>query len=280
MNRLAETDSAGGKLQVFKEKYAECYDILYKDKDYEKECDFIEAAFNKNGCRVKSILDLGCGTGGHALILSRRGYRVVGIDRSREMIRIAREKSKEEAKGMKKKPSVEFFQGDITSVHLRRKFDAVISMFAVMGYQTANASIAATCSVAASHLVSGGLFIFDCWHGTAVLTDRPGMRIKEIVNYGGKDSGNGVERRIIRFSEPVLDPLSQTVETRFRVLKIEGDRLVGETSESHLLRYLFPQEVRYYLEVAGFRTIEMCPFPRLNEPLTEHDWNLAVMAGK
>ncbi|MCC7202828.1 MAG: class I SAM-dependent methyltransferase [Nitrospirae bacterium] len=267
-------------MTVFKKGYARFYDAFYQDKDYERECDFIEAAFKKNGCRVKTILDLGCGTGGHALILSRRGYQVVGIDRSREMIRIARRKAKEEAKGNKKKSSAEFYQGDITGIRLRRKFDAVISMFAVMGYQTTNASIAAACGVAASHLVSGGLFIFDCWHGNAVLTERPGMRMKEIVMHKGKGGGNRGEKRIIRFSEPVLDPLSHTVETRFRVLRIEGDRLVGETQESHLLRYLFPQEIRYYLETAGFRVLELCPFPELNKPLTEHDWNMAVIAGK
>src|SRR3972149_442231 len=105
-------------MSVFKKQYAEFYDYLYQDKDYERECDFIEAAFNKYGCRVKTILDLGCGTGGHALILSRRGYHVVGVDRSREMIGIAKRKVKAEAevyagkvRGKKKKRSVEFIQG-------------------------------------------------------------------------------------------------------------------------------------------------------------------------
>ena len=259
-------------MTVFKKQYAEFYDALYQDKDYERECDFIEAAFKKNGRRVKTILDLGCGTGGHAVILGRRGYHVAGVDRSREMIGIARRK----VKG--KKLSVEFIQGDITDINLHRKFDAVISMFAVMSYQTTNASIAGACSAAASHLASGGLFIFDCWHGSAVMTEKPGMRMKEIVTDEGKGGGKGGEKRIIRFSEPLLDTLSHTVETRFKVLKIEGERLVSETSESHLTRYLFPQEIKYYLEVAGFRDVELCPFPELDKPLTEHDWNMAVTA--
>ena len=267
-------------MTVFKKQYAEFYDTLYQDKDYERECDFIEAAFKKNGRRVKTILDLGCGTGGHALILSRRGYQVVGVDRSREMIGIATRKAKEEAKGKKKKPSVEFVQGDIAGINLHRKFDAVISMFAVMSYQTRNASIAGACSVAASHLASGGLFIFDCWHGSAVMTEKPGMRMKEIVTDEGKGGGEGGEKRIIRFSEPLLDTLSHTVETRFKVLRIEGNRLMSETFESHLTRYLFPQEIKYYLEVAGFRDVELCPFPELDKPLTEHDWNMTVIARK
>ena len=265
-------------MTVFKKQYAEFYDTLYQDKDYERECDFIEAAFKKNGRRVKTILDLGCGTGGHALILSRRGYQVVGVDRSREMIGIARRKAKEEAKGKEKKPSVDFVQGDIAGINLHRKFDAVISMFAVMSYQTSNSALAGACRTAGGHLVHDGLFLFDSWYGPAVLTEKPGMRIKEIAMNEGRDKGKEGEKRIIRFTEPVIDTLSQTVEIRFKVWRIEGGRLVSETCESHLMRYLFPQEIRYYLEIAGFRNVELCPFSGLDKPLTEHDWNMSVIA--
>jgi len=61
--------------------YASAYDFLYQDKDYEKECDFIESIFVRYSGNVKRVLDLGCGTGGHALILVRRGYHIVGVDR-------------------------------------------------------------------------------------------------------------------------------------------------------------------------------------------------------
>ncbi len=253
-------------MSVFNKHYAEFYDHLYHDKDYEKECDFIETAFNKYGCRVKTILDLGCGTGGHALILNERGYHIVGVDRSREMIRLARRKLKDK----KKKPTVEFIQGDITDINLNQKFDAVISMFAVMGYQTANPALAGACSVAASHLATGGLFIFDCWYGPAVLTEKPGMRIREAVSND--------HEKIIRFTEPVIDTFAHTVETRFKAWKIKGNRLISETRESHLMRFLFPQEIRYYLETAGFRDIRLCPFLELEKQLTEHDWNMAVIA--
>ena len=66
------------------------YDALYADKPYTKECDFIEEAFKRYAVdRPKKILDIGCGTGGHALELARRGYNVTGIDASRIMIKAA-----------------------------------------------------------------------------------------------------------------------------------------------------------------------------------------------
>lgn len=264
-------------MSVFKKDYAEAYDSLYQSKDYEKECDFIEAVFKKFGSNVKTILDLGCGTGGHALILSRRGYNVTGVDLSQEMVDIGIRKAEKE------KQSIEFIQGDISDIDLHRKFDAVISMFAVMGYQTTNSALAGACRTAENHLLSDGIFLFDCWYGPAVLTERPGFRIKEIMSgdrpaVEGKQSLSPDERKIIRFTEPVVDTLSHIVETRFKVWNVEGDRIVSETNESHFMRYLFPQEIRYFLEVAGFRNIEFCPFLEPERPLTEHDWNMTVIA--
>lgn len=271
-------------MSVFKKEYAKAYDLLYYSKDYEKECDFIEAVIRRSGCNVETILDLGCGTGGHALIFVRRGYKVVGIDRSQAMIDIARRKAENE------NLSIEYIQGDITGIDLNRKFDAVISMFAVMGYQTTNFALSAACHVAGSHLKPNGIFLFDSWYGPAVLIDKPGMRIKEIVlnnkspipNIENEDKG-GYEGftstgRIIRFTEPVIDTLSHIVETRFKVWLVEGDRLVSETNESHFMRYFFPQEIKYFLEVAGFKNIELCPFLELERTLTEHDWNMGVIA--
>jgi len=83
-------------MNVFQKDYAYAYDHLYHDKDYEKECDFIETIFQKFTSEVKTVLDLGCGTGGHALILSSRGYKVTGIDRSEDMLKIAKKRAHDE----------------------------------------------------------------------------------------------------------------------------------------------------------------------------------------
>ncbi len=67
---------------VFNKQYANAYDSLYQDKDYEKECDFIEAIFEKNKRNPRTILDLGCGTGGHAIVLAGAIRLQESIDRS------------------------------------------------------------------------------------------------------------------------------------------------------------------------------------------------------
>jgi len=251
-------------MRVFGKEYAFAYDYLYQDKNYEKECDFIERVFKKFSGGVKTILDLGCGTGGHATILDKRGYNVVGVDRSKEMLDIAKRKANEA------NLSIEFIDGDITNLNLQKKFDAVISMFAVMSYQSTNEAISSVCKTAKGHLGQEGLFLFDCWNGPAVLTQKPTARIKK-VNLDEKE-------KIIRFTEPILNTLTHTVEIRFKALRLRGNNVISETKESHLMRFLFPQEIKYFLEVAGFKKIEFCPFLELEKPLTELDWNMAVIA--
>ena len=244
--------------------YANYYDALYREKDYEKECDFLERIWEELSSEpISRILDLGCGTGGHALPLAQRGYDVTGVDRSEQMLAIAR------AKATQANLSVEFQHGDIRNLELGQTFDAAISLFAVMSYQTTNDDLAAAFRTARRHLEPGGLFVFDCWFGPAVLNQRPSDRYK-IVEVDGE--------RIIRFVSPVLDILQHTVQVNYKILRLRNGRVVDEVDESHLLRFLFPQEIAYYLAESGFKLLKLCPFMELNRQPTEQDWNVTVVA--
>lgn len=79
---------------IFQDKYAAYYDLIYSDKDYEAECNFVEEIFQEYSPHsIATILELGCGTGGHAIPLAQKGYRVSGIDISEAMIARARRKA-------------------------------------------------------------------------------------------------------------------------------------------------------------------------------------------
>ena len=80
---------------VFDRPYAGCYDLFYRDKNYESECDMLEEIFSKRSITPSTIIDLGCGTARHAVLLAQRGYSVTGVDRSEEMLQIASERIKE-----------------------------------------------------------------------------------------------------------------------------------------------------------------------------------------
>lgn len=250
------------------DRYATYYDTLYQDKDYEAECDFLEQIF---ACYaqspIRTILDLGCGTGGHALSLARRGYEVIGIDRSEKMLATAWDK----AGTMLERSGVPTFQrGDIRNLALGRTFDAVTAMFAVISYQTTNEDLLAAFRKARRHLKPGGLFVFDAWFGPTVLTQRPRERIKIIEI---------AEQRIIRFATPRLDIMTHTVEVNYTLMRLRDGHVLEEVDECHTMRFFFPQEVMNFLEMSRMRLLHMSPFMAFEQHLNTEHWNFCVVAG-
>jgi len=70
-------------------KYSRYYNLLYRDKDYAGEADYVHELIRKYSPDAKSLLDLGCGTGRHAFPLAKKGYSVTGVDISEEMLAVA-----------------------------------------------------------------------------------------------------------------------------------------------------------------------------------------------
>ena len=248
--------------KTFDQNYASIYDLIYQTKDYEGECNFLEAIFHKYNKDVKTILDLGCGTGGHMRILSKRGYQVVGIERSEYMLNLCKEKMENET------IAGEIIQGDICSLNIGRQFDAVVAMFAVMGYQQTNHQLASAFKAAFNHMRHSGIFIFDGWYGPGVLANKPTRILKSIIKEN---------KEFVRYTEPEVDAESHTVEVKFKIWVVEDNYIVSKDDESHFVRFFFPREVEYYLEVAGFKQVDFCPFMKLNQKLDESVWNMTVI---
>jgi SAM-dependent methyltransferase len=250
---------------VFNQGYADQYDLLYGDKDYEAECDLLEQAFKKYGTGVKNILDLGCGTGNHSIPLAKRGYKAHGVDLSENMLAHAVEKVQRETI----KYSPVFSQGDIRNVNLGQRFDAVLMMFAVLGYQLSNDDVLASLHTVRKHLKPGGLFIFDVWYGPAVLAIRPSDRIKVTPTPDGK---------VIRAAFGSLDINHQLAKIDYKIWRLSGDRLVSETEESHTMRFFFTMELSLFLSECGLKLESLTAFPSLDKPVDEATWNVLACA--
>ena len=82
-------------MQVFKD-YAAYYDLLYKDKDYLKEVNYINNLILKYKKGSKTILEMGSGTGKHAVLLVKKNYNLVGVDFSQSMINLANKRLADE----------------------------------------------------------------------------------------------------------------------------------------------------------------------------------------
>lgn len=235
------------------------YDIFYLKKDYLSECKYICKLASIEEKFHASILDLGSGTGGHDLFLAQQGYRVTGVDLSEEMIHQAIQKN------LTAHLAIDFIQGDIRTIRLQQKFDLVISMFAVMSYQTSNEDVKAALQTARIHLEPGGLFIFDAWYGPAVLRQLPETRIKEF------DSG---EDRILRIAVPEINTLENKVIVHFQILRLRSSQVIEEIREDHPMRYFFAPEIEKYASETDFKVVKVCPFMDATRTPETRDWNV------
>jgi ubiquinone/menaquinone biosynthesis C-methylase UbiE len=246
------------------EDYAYFYDLIYSDKDYKAECDFIETVFDKYAqSPVKTVLDLGCGTGAHACLLAKRGLEVWGLDFSEQMLEKAREKAERESL------SIEFHRADVRSFELEKRFDAAVSMFAVVSYQIENRDVENMFKSVRAHLNHDGIFVFDVWFGPAVVNLKPTERVKEIEEGGEK---------VVRIARPVMDISRHLVKVNYRVKHILKDGVKEDIHESHSMRFFFPQELSCFLNKAGFAMLKASPFMDLDKEPTPEDWNITVIA--
>jgi SAM-dependent methyltransferase len=251
--------------EVFGPGYADAYDTIYQDKDYAAECGQLDHIFRYYGNSIESILDLGCGTGNHAIPLAQRGYQVVGIDRSADMLNRARGK----ADNLVSHGDLVFRQSDIHQLDLQRQFDAVLMMFAVLGYQLENADVLSALSTARRHLRLGGLLVFDVWYGPAVLHERPSQRAKIVSTTRG---------RTLRIVSGELDTARQLCTVHYQMWQLEDDLLVAETEEKHLMRYFFPLELELFLQSSGFGLLRLGVFPEFDQDPSDATWNVLVVA--
>jgi len=245
-------------------KYSRYYDLIYYDKDYSQECDFIEQILRSYSPKpVKTILDGGCGTGGHAILLANKGYEIIGIDASEAMIERAREKVE------KLNLNLDFRVSDLCQFDLGIKFDACISMFATMSYITETENILRALTNIRRHIETDRLFIFDVWNGLAVLRQLPSVRTK---------IAEDKETKVIRIAQPELDAFNHLCRVHYHLLVTRDNSLIDDIEETHVIRYLFPQEITHYLKDSGFETLKICPFLNLNGRVDENTWNIAVIA--
>jgi SAM-dependent methyltransferase len=245
---------------VFGEGYAAAYDALYRDKDYDAECDLVERLAREHGDGpVRRVLDLGCGTGGHALVLAARGYEVVGVDRSEEMLAQARGK----AAG-----SVAFHQADIRTVELGERFDLAVMLFAVLGYLGSDDDVRAALDAARRHLRPGGLLVFDVWYEPAVIAQRPSERMKEV----GLNDG-----MILRRSSGELDEQRRICTVRFHLVEERGG-VRRETEEEHEVRYFSEADLARLLADSAFQLARLGAFPEVEREPDATTWNVVAAA--
>ncbi len=236
--------------------YAVYYELFYQDKGYADEVAFVDSFFESLPATEKSILELGCGSGGHAVHFANLGYSVSGIDQSRGMIQRANEKKSLLDSSLQSQLS--FSESDLKSLDLQEKFSAVVSLFHVINYQNSNEELQSAFATARKHLNPGGLFLFDSWYGPAVLTERPEQREKRVEN----DTAV-----VTRYANPVMKPTQNIVDVNYTVrVENKTDATFDEITETHSMRYLFTPEIAMLAEKNNFKILKSCEWLTGKEP--------------
>ena len=250
-------------------KFAIYFDKIYSDKNYTNECDFIKSILNKNNIQGNELLDLGCGTGNHALVLAENGFQVTGVDISQTAIDLANKKAEE------KKFKIKFIQGDMIDLDLHHQFDICISMFSSLCYITDINQFKIALTNIYQHLKPDGVLIFDFWNGNTVINEKPSTKIKNITF---KDE------KIIRTATPTLNIKKQICTIRYDCIISKNSTLIDEFEETHTMRYHFADDLKEYLKTAGFKEVDV--FPMIpNEKISENEqflksWYLFCFARK
>lgn len=242
--------------------YSKYYNLIYKDKDYVGEAEYIHGLISKYNPGARSILDLGCGTGKHDLLLSEMGYEVTGIDLSEEMLAVAKAHPRPDTVS-----SLNFMQSDIRTVRLHKTYDVLVSLFHVMSYHLTNDDLSAVFATVRAHLKPGGIFIFDCWYGPAVLCDPPAVRVKRLEDE---------DISVVRIAEPVMQYNQNIVDVNYQIMVTEKTSgRVESLLETHRMRYLFLSEIDFLTKYSGMDMLFACEWMTGRAPGVD-TWGLCV----
>jgi SAM-dependent methyltransferase len=240
--------------------YSHYYDLLYKDKNYFEESEYIKNLLSNNGIINGDILEFGSGTGKHGILLSNYGYKVHGIELSAKMIAKASQKKKFSCQ-----------QGDILSINMNKHYDAVIALFHVISYQTTNEKLQAVFANAYKHLKTGGLFIFDFWFSPAVYKQFPTVKIKRISDD---------EFDITRIAEPIIYKNENRIDVKYTIfVKNVKKNIIESFEEVHPMRHLSLCEIDLLVKNNGFKRVQAEEF-LTRKQVSEDTWGVCVVLKK
>ncbi|MCC7559661.1 MAG: class I SAM-dependent methyltransferase [Methanobacterium sp.] len=238
--------------------YAEKYEAEIFTQGTLGEVDFLESEINYDkNCK---ILDLGCGTGRHAIELVKRGYHVTGVDLSENMLSKARENAR------KAGVEIDFMKADARNLPFKNEFDIVIMIcegaFPLMETDEMNFQIL---ECAARALNSRGKLIFTTLNGLFPVFHS----VKDFINSNSDSQTN---------RENTFDLMTFRDQYQLDIEGDDGSKMTLDCNE----RYYVPSEITWLLKSLDFSNVDIYgsklgEFSR-NDPLSTEDYEMLVIA--
>jgi ubiquinone/menaquinone biosynthesis C-methylase UbiE len=217
---------------------APIYDILMSEVDYKSWAEYIIKLLERAGAKPgQSLLDLACGTGAMTLLLAQAGYRVMGMDLSPEMLKIAKQKAAEQ------KQEMEFFQGDLRTFKTGSNYNVITCFFDSVNYLLTAEEVAACFSSAHRALEPGGVFVFDV------------NTIHALSQFWGDNTEMRNDKGVISVWSNRYLPAAQTSNLELTVFIPRGE-LYEKITEHHQERAYPLDELKQALIKAGFQQVD------------------------
>jgi SAM-dependent methyltransferase len=245
--------------RTYNAEFAAYYDLITSHKDYGAEVGtLVELIEEAAPSAARRVLDVGCGTGGHAALLAERGYDVTAIDTSPEMVRRTQAKA----------PAVTATCGEVANLDAG-EFDFAYSLYNVVNCLESLDALLGFVGEVASRLVEGGAFLVEAWNPIAVIAAPP----EKVVRTYESDAS-----RVTRTASPRPDFLRQRLDLEYEILVEDGKSRANTFTVTHNLTLFTPLEIEFALRRAGFGDVRLLTaLPELAEA-TAGDRMLAFLA--
>jgi SAM-dependent methyltransferase len=232
---------ATNSTETYNSDFSKYYDKITAHKDYHAEIDKLVDFIKRTVKQLQpKILDLGCGTGRHAILLSALGYDVTGIDLSPQMIEMAQRKN----------AGVRFKAVDIGQL-LETDFNFAYSLFNVINCLASIESLEMFFKHVFDRLTKGSMFLVESWNPIAVVAVPPEI-VERVYEYE--------DERLVRKVVPVADFLRQRLDLTYYIDVFDpgerNEKLKSFAVVHHLVLFT-PLEIEYCLRQAGFSDVKI-----------------------
>jgi SAM-dependent methyltransferase len=225
--------------KTYNTSFANSYDIITGHKEYDKEVSKFKSILDLYGIdKNAKLIDVGCGTGNHSVLLAEYGYDIKAVDLSPDMINIANDKGSK----------VSFEAGNIITLAID-KYKGAYSLFNVVNCIPDPNILRNFFQAVYNNLEECGLYVFECWNPIAVLQDHP----KEVSRSYDHD-GYHIERTV----SPSWDFMKQHLRLVYDVIVKNEDGSTYEDFKVDMdLKLYTPLELNYLLESVGFKEVKV-----------------------
>lgn len=217
------------------ESFASVYDLFMNDVDYDGWTDYIEEIWKKFGLTPGLVCELGCGTGNITLRLAERGYDMIAVDLSAEMLSEAEKKAEE------KNINALFLMQDMREFELYGTVSSVLCLCDSLNYITEDEDMQDVFDLVNNYLDPGGLFIFDL---------NTEYKFREIY---GQNTFSETGDDAVYIWENYYDEEERINEYYLNFFVKNGSGTYDRTQEEHYERAYSLEEIKGFIEKSGMR---------------------------